>query len=407
MEVYILDGLLRRDSVFDIFESLIWTERFTAIGDFELVISSTPTNRSRFTPGTMIAQNESVRVMTIETVEDTTDDDGRKLLKIKGRSIESVLDDRVALGSAGPYNFTDIWYMGDTPDNLMRMMVGYVVSQGEVHPSDPIPFLDPNFTHTLFPADTIPSPSFEIIWEQKPMSLYNAIKGLADSYDLGFRLYRDPNVASKLYFNVYAGSDRTNMQTDLPPVVFSEELENLRNTKTLSSIEKVKNVAYVFHWLDEPILTEESTYIFSDYQIVYAPGANPDTEGFDRKAIYVEVSTIPEEVTDIPAYLDQVGLEELAKARPFSLLDGEIAQQSVYKYGVDYNLGDLVTMQNADGVMSEMRVTEQIFVHDREGERSYPTLVNLKFVAPGSWISWNYNKTWADMGATEYWNNQP
>jgi hypothetical protein len=64
-------------------------------------------------------------------------------------------------------------------------------------------------------------------------------------------------------------------------------------------------------------------------------------------------------------------------------------------------------MRNTDGVINNMRITEQIFVSDREGERSYPTLMLNVFITTGSWLSWLNNKVWSDMGLTEYWDNQP
>lgn len=400
MEVYILDSLLRRDTVVDIFESMIWTERWKDIGDFELLIVSTPTNRIRFKAGTQITTNLSKRVMTAETVEDVIDTDGRAILKVKGRSLETLLEDRVALGTAGAGNFVTPWYIQDTPDNVMRQMFSYICIMGEVHPSDVIPFIADSPLTTLYPADNIPTPAFEIMHEQPMTSLYDAMKNVADIYDLGFRLYRDP-AGSKLYFNVYSGSDRTNLQSIIPAVVFSSEFENLQNVRTLTTIEKTKNVAYVFY-----TQVVDGYPQIMNYQIVYADGADPNTAGFERRALPIEVTSLPEGTVDIDAYLVRKGKDELAKARPSSLLDGEVSQHSTYKYEVHYFLGDLVTMQNRDGVANSMRVTEQIFVHDADGERSYPTLITQQFIDPGSWLSWKYNKVWADMGATEFWNTQ-
>ena len=45
MEMYILDSLWRREAVIDVFKSFIWTERYAAWGDFELIIPSTAQNR--------------------------------------------------------------------------------------------------------------------------------------------------------------------------------------------------------------------------------------------------------------------------------------------------------------------------------------------------------------------------
>lgn len=181
----------------------------------------------------------------------------------------------------------------------------------------------------------------------------------------------------------------------------------MQNVKRLETVEKTKNVAYVFFTreIDGPVEGEKIEEIF--YEAVYAENIDPtNLAGFDRKILYVDVSSLPEEVTDIPAYLIRQGKDELAKARGFSVLDGEIGQYTEFQYRVHYNLGDLVTMQNTDGAANDMRVTEQIFVHDAEGERSYPTLLIHQFIDPDSWAAWDYNRTWSEFGDTEFWNTQ-
>jgi hypothetical protein len=420
MEVYILDSLLRRDTVVDVFETVIWTERYREIDDFELVVQTTPVNRMRFIAGTKLAVNTSDRVMTVETVENDIDADGKVVLKIKGRGLEAIFEDRIILGQTTPYNFIPGYLTSGTPIEVMMDFFNRCCVNGDIHPNDVLPFYVPDTS--LYPADTIAAPTDAIIVEQKPADLYTALKDLADVYDLGFRLYRDPHTRN-LYFNIYTGSDRSVLQTGLTPVVFSPQLENLQNIRELETIQKAKNVAYVFYQHKvtipgdpgdpaavPPVPATPSTETTETiYEIVYADNMDPSAAGFERHSMYVEVSSIPDDVTpdQIPDYLIRQGKDALAKARPSSLLDGEISQYTQYRYKVNYFLGDLVTMQNADGVANTMRVTEHISVHDNNGERSYPTLVVNQFIDPGAWINWGYNTVWADMGATEYWNTQP
>lgn len=397
MELYILDKLLKRTAVVDLFESLIWTERRTAFGDFDLRIISTPETRGQFVTDVKLATNTSTRVMTVETVEDTTDEEGRQILKVKGRSLEAMLEDRALVIPMEPGIALE-----DYPAEIMRWIFDTYCGDRPDNP-DRIPFVT---TGNLYPPDNLPEPD-PVVWESEPKSVYDALKELADLYDLGFRITRDYDT-SKLYFNVYAGSDRTNLQSVLPAVIFSPDLENMKSTTELTTIEKSKNVAYV-----------NST---QGFEIVLADGLDPDTEGFERRVLLVKADDLPDTEEDdgaggtisvpptpeeISAHLIAVGKAELKKTRPWSVFDGELVSQNSYKYDVDYMLGDLVTIQKADGTMSSMRITEQIFVHDREGERSYPTLAVDKFIEPGWWISWQYNKFWVDFGPTEYWADQP
>jgi hypothetical protein len=179
----------------------------------------------------------------------------------------------------------------------------------------------------------------------------------------------------------------------LPAVIFTPELDNLQSTTELTSISLLKNVAYVF----SPAGFEE----------VYALDVDPESVGFERRVLAVNASDITEDNPDVSAALIQRGTEELAKCRTLQAFDGEISQFSQYKYQRDYYLGDLVEQRDGDGNSNYMRVTEQIFVSDGEGERSYPTLEVNQFITTGSWLSWTGDKKWVDYGETEFWEDQP
>lgn len=382
MEVYILDNLLRRIDVFDRFESLIWTERWQEIGDFELDIKSTLETRGRFTTGTRIAINDSYRVMTVETVEDNVDGDGKEILHVKGRSLESLLEDRAAANALS--DDPDFNIAAAPPAIIARSLFDYICGTGFLSLDDKIPFL---VEGTIFPESTIPESDTPITWKHEPDSLYNMIRKICGLYDLGFRLVRNFDT-SQLYFDIYTGNDRTTLQDGLPPVIFSVNLDNLQNTTEFSSIQKSKNVAYVFS--DAGAL------------VVYGDGVSPDVEGFDRRVIAVNASVEVDD-PDANTIMTQAGKEALMNNRASALFDGELNEYSDYKYGVDYDVGDLVEMRNKDGIISYKRVTEQIFVSDKTGERSYPTLSLDMFAGLNTWISMIKDPTvWEDM-TVETW----
>lgn len=392
MEVYILDSLLRREQVVDDFESLIWTERYSAYGDFELKIHSNLQNRKRFVEGVRLAINASYRVMTVRTVENNTDTSGQEILTVKGSSLEQILEDRLAMTTViPPPDKEPVWMLTGTPAAIARKMFEDICVTGTLSIRDKIPFVQPG---SIFPPDNIVEPPFSITLEQSPDTLYSAIKSLCDMYDLGFRLIRNFDT-SKLYFNIYSGSTRTSAQTTLPAVVFSADMDNLQNTTSLSTSVGAKNVAYVI----SP----------AGRKFVYPEGVDPDVEGFERRLLLVEASDITTEkdgatrtATEIDQLLTQKGKEELSKYRTYFAFDGEIDPNSNYRYGVHYNLGDMVEVRNKDGEVSNMRVTEQIFVADLESERSYPTLTLSQYINPGTWLAWDYNQVWADLGS-EAW----
>lgn len=390
MEVYTLDSLYRREQVVDKFLSLIWTERFSSYGDFELNLYSTLQNRNLFKEGVRLAINESYRVMTVETIEDTFDTEGRLILKVKGRSLEAILDSRLARGTMASLTTTPTWILTGTPVAIATQMFHDICVTGILDVGDKIPFINEG---SIFPADTIAPPSDVITYTVDPKTLYTAEKDLCDQYVLGFRLVRNFDT-SQLYFDIYTGSDRTTHQTVLPAVLFSPALDNLQNTTELSSSATYKNVAYVI------------TPVGSS--IVYALGVETDIDGFDRQVLVVQADDITDADPVIAlAQMQQRGIEELAKNRPLISFDGELNQNSQYKYGRDYNLGDLVEFRNIDGVENNMQVTEHIFVSDEQGDHSYPTLTVIQFINLGSWLAEPAAEVWADLGSTDYWATRP
>jgi hypothetical protein len=399
MELYSLNANLQREEVYDVFDSLIWTERFQKEGDFELNVVSNTKNNTAFAAGTMLALNESKRVMVSETMEDSLTSDGEKSLKITGRSIEKCLYDRVARGTMGSLTAESKWKLTGTPGAIMRKIFHDICVTGILAPDvvgppfvpspDKIPFV---VEGNLLPSGTIAETTTSLNLELEPMSVGDALSQLAEQYDLGYRLLRGDDT-SQLWFDVYTGSDRTTGQSFLPAVIFSPDLGNLQDTKALTSNAIYKNVAYVF----SPVGSK----------VVYPDGVDPAVSGFERRILIVTA----DDITDAATADEQMrlrGLAELAKNRQVSAFDGQITEFSDYKYGVDYQLGDLIEVRNTDGSTNKMRITEQIFVSDKEGDRSYPTLALNQFITPGSWLGWDSNQKWADLDASmATWADQP
>lgn len=393
MELYTLDPLYRRQDVIDVWKSLIWTERYKDLGDFQLDIVSTNRSRSLLKAGTYLAMSNSFYVMKITSVEDDDTSDGERLLTVKGTSFETILDTRVAAAALTDTTTTPKWTITDTPTAIMRKIFHDICVTGTLSAQDVLPFV---VEGTFMPPNTVAEPIDPVTVDIEPMSVLSAIKQIADVWNIGFRLLRHYDT-SQIYWDVYTGSDRTSSQTAIPAVIFAPELDNLQNTKELTDINGTANCAYVF----SP----------AGFVTVYAIGVDEDIAGFERQVLMVNATDVTTDAypdpDDVTAILTQKGMEALSQAQPYQAFDGEISQTSEYLYGRDYHLGDIVEQRNSDGVANNMRVTEQIFVSDENGERSYPTLTLNTFITTGSWLSWLPTKFWEDMGPDEFWENQP
>jgi hypothetical protein len=389
-EVYILDSLLRKVDVVDDYTSLIWTERFDTAGDFELRMASTPRNRQRLVEGVRLAMNKSYRIMTIERIEDTTDEEGNEVVVYTGPSLEMLMDGRVARSALSNLTTNPKWTITDKPAVIARKIFHDICVTGVLSSSDIIPMIHEG--STVFPTDTIPEPADTITYEMDPMTVYSAEIQLLPLYNMGFRLCRFSE-SSGLWFDVYMGCDRTTGQTTLPPVIFSEVFENLTNTKEVRSIENYKNVAYVLSPAGDAV--------------VYPPDIDPATiTGLNRRVLVVVADDIDDASPSVSLpRLIQRGHEALAQQRQFAGFDGEISQYSQYQYQRDYWLGDLVEVRNKSGSTDVMRVTEHIFASDEQGERSYPTLLIEKFITPGTWADWDPTEHWSEVDPALEWQH--
>lgn len=413
MDLYTMNENFIANSVVDEFVSVIWTERYSSAGDVQLVTAATPELREKLAEGTFLGLRGSKEVMQIKTqsVEDNT-------MTVVGVSLLGFLDERMAWFKNTAYSSGT-----DTPDKKIQdfvvtgkvgQVVADVVEDMVISPSslggtfataDLSWALDAIEHLELGPVDTSGDDERVTITVGP---LYSSIQQVAAQEGLGISLYLDFSSVDSGYvlkFKTYRGQNRTTSLsnaenaneydvTDPPASVSSgaqlvrlvPDMDSLSDVKELHSIEYYKNVAYVFY---QGIVTTH-----------YEDPANIP-EGFKRRVLLVtaEGEPVGRKVSYLkPYYRDRmlggeryatytvVGAEEIAKFRAqqakdalanhnyIRAVDGQTSPHNDYKYGVHYELGDLIELQGLTGTLSKARVTEYIRSQDRTGEREYPTI---------------------------------
>ena len=147
MEIYILDDLLREIDVVDEYQydSFIWTERYSARGDFQIVARSTPSMKNRFVKDTLFVIRDSKRIMRVNTVTETIDEEKGAQLTIKGFELVDILRQRVSTVKEVDGNLRAVVYWnGWKPIELINDMVwrACVDPTWMLSPGDAIPFLN-------------------------------------------------------------------------------------------------------------------------------------------------------------------------------------------------------------------------------------------------------------------------
>ena len=397
MDIYILDRQFRRVDVLDDYISMVWGERMIPHHDVKIQMPYAQSALDRLKAGTYLSIQPSRIVMEVETVSVKTDDDER-IVEILGRGVEKIFDDRI-----GSYGMTSKYdqISGDeitpkifgTPAACMR---SFVIDMLDNNPNDDFPGMTYAIPFNTEPSGSIPADTqYTISFEIGPLT--EVLNGIAEAFLHGWRLLLDP-ATNTLFFDVYVGDDRTTRQTTFPPVVFSDEFGNLASMNFLQSTKLYKNVAYV--------------YSKKERMVVLPEGVTEEPTGYDRRVLFVEADDVdPEGLTaqEFNDILVQRGRKLLAQHIPVIMMEGEANIHSGYQYNVDYALGDRVEFRDSVGNRSIMVVTEQVFVVDAEGTKSYPTLSYYGLSTAGTWDAYNPTQYWLDVpdDAEHEWEDLP
>lgn len=371
MEIYVLNREFQSIHVFDTFESLIWTERYNEYGDFEIYTPMTNDILTYMKEDYYLYLATSKYLMIIEEIEITSDAENGGHITIKGRSLESVLERRVT------------WYTFNTQGTLGRT-VNLLIDQNFGHLADPErQFSRPSLSVATQMDPDISATKLDRQWTGDVV--YDILKEICDEFDYGFRIEFIPvggGPLSRFSLIIYKGTDRSYDQIENPYVVFSHKFDNLIDSTYYHTKRDLKTVALVEGEEKEVTGSDGVVRKIRKRQIVnYPKGA---TERLDRREMYVDARDIQSEVNDtvIPEedynkLLQSRGKEKLNGYTETTEFEGAAETLRLYKYGVDFELGDIVQIENEYGIKSKSRIVEVIRTQDLTGLTIYPTFKSI------------------------------
>ena len=210
--VYKLDDNGTFDSIGEInkYTSLMWPDKYNGYTTFELNAPVTPENRNLIKEGNIIwcgGDNACV----IEIIQSDTNENGQKVYKAKGRTLEVLLTTRI------------IWGTYNCVSKHSSTAMYEIVDKNCVNPSDSyrkIPFLECAEDEQLGKVNSFQKTGGEV---------YDAVEGIATDAELGFSVLFRPR-EKKLIFKVIQGVDRTvlPLSGDVSNlVIFSTVLEDI------------------------------------------------------------------------------------------------------------------------------------------------------------------------------------
>lgn len=354
MDIYILDKDFEVVDVLDSFESLIWTDRYSTYGDFELYTSANVNTIQMLEIGRYLQIESSKHTMIVENMQITTDVESGNHLTVTGRSIESLLTRRIT------YDTVDL-------DGYVEGQIQKLLNTNVISPTDSNRKIE-NFIFQTSNDESIARMKVDMQFTGD--SVYDIISTICDSLGIGFKLIVEDD---KMIFSLYNGQDRSYDQDDNPYVIFSPEFDNIINSDFNLQTAEYSNVAFV---------AGEGE---GSNRVKVTVGAT-DISGIDRRELYVDArdlsSTNGSETLTASQYLNKLisrGNEKLNEAKIQETFEGQNETTILYKYDEDFFMGDIVQIENEFGMEARVRVVEFIRSEGTDsGSETYPTFKKVE-----------------------------
>ena len=373
MELFTLDRRFLRQDTIDTFHSAIWTERYYGDGEAELVVPATTEFIQMLKEGTFLREKDSNEVIIIEKLE--IDKEGK--LKVTGESLLKFLNNRFIRVS--PLHQDRYWAITGGPGWALWAIVYYMCVEGSPYLNGQAPTGIPNPQALAIPNLWLSTydESLPVVNIAVPYApIFDALYQIATTYQLGMSLYLESATEERyqLRFRNYRGLNRTSAQTVNAQVRFSPSMDSLTDVEELRSIESFKTQVHSFAPSNPDDLATTAGLAQYISGVSYT--------GFDLRAMQVfaediTTDTINGDANLLLSILNQRAHDALTKNSFVKVVDGEIVPTAQFKYGRDYNLGDIVELQGNSGIVQNARVTEYIRTQDDTGERAYPTVAIL------------------------------
>lgn len=347
------------------YDSLIWTERFIGIGDFQLVTGAVDDYKELLPEGTVLTLRESTVPMIVEEhYIERKKNEGAKLF-IKGREYTSILDRRISVQAVSSA-LAEWKVVAKMPSDVAHYIITKICVEGindaaDIFPSSVVQFNTPaDYMNTTGPNREFVVPRGKLLnvvldflkaeSEADPDTSPPSPEVVAH----GIRAVRPSRTGTAITIQIYTGQDRTEQ------VRFDATRDQLDDGSYLFSKKGLANAAYVLG----------PTSAFKLHKGDEVPS------GLDRRVTLVDATTSGITAADA---IKNEGIDALNKANETAKFDGALNPElSLYTYGVDYKLGDIVMMAGDYGLNTRSRVTEYIRSDDNQGSKSYPTLVSIE-----------------------------
>lgn len=351
--------------IIDTAKSIIWVTEYYGAGTLEIYAPYSEKTKDLLQIGYYVTRPDELNAAIIEAVEYTDSPQDGMMIIARGRMAKSILDRRLAYRLNGN-TIKPVRMSGNLANAVQNVVKAHAGSTASAERTLGVVRGSNGGITKVISADT------QLGEESSRQSSYKNLLTFTDAvlqeYYCG-ALIRI-NDSQQLVYDCFEGKDRNVGNTaGNTPIVFSQDFENLLTTDYSVDTTAQKNFALIGGE------GEGLARFFTTYQ----QGA---PTGFDRREVFVDASSIPRkyqeegsteeheytvaEYTTMLVGQAQTSLKELVTTETFT---GDInLTYSPYKYGVDFWLGDVVTIQdNRLGLFSNVRILKATEAQDDNG----------------------------------------
>ena len=360
MDIYVLNGLNGIIGMLETYESCIWTTQSMGCGNFEIITQATVTHIDLLKQGRLLVREGDFsgdtykNVMIIESVKVEFDSERGWILTVGGRGLKSLVDRRIVwdqINSDDYQTVADLAYLA-----VIRNVSRTAEPEGDVRRIEGFKALMPS-SSLADEADIQLFGENIAEWLEQMCMVYG--------YTWDVTIKKIESFGPYYVWELWKGTDRSTEQDENPPVVFSQEFDNLLSATYTSDRTRFRNAALIG---GEGEGTSQITVSIGDAKY-----------NLGRREIYIDgagVSSNEETISEAKykRMLQSYGRTELWGYTIENTFEGQVEANGTYILGDDYFLGDRVTVDTGLGITAHPIITEII---DSISEDGRTTILNF------------------------------
>lgn len=329
--------------IIDTAKSVIWETVYYGVGTFEIYVEATEKNIELLSVENLVTRPNDVNCGIISKIKITDNEQDGTMIVASGSFAKIILDRRIIYKFIKTYSITPTTLRGNVANAVWT-----VINNNCVNSSNGAR----NFSK--FARGAINNLPQTIVDENgnaadKQVTYTNLLTftdSLLQEYKIGAYVWLDPLTLDFLYV-MYQGAERfVNNRAGNKPLIFGNQFDNLTSSSFSKDNSELRTTA---------IIGGEG-----EGADRFVARTNDNVTGFDRRELFVDSSsiskTVKDETTDDETVLPDSEYEALliqegrAKITENKVVEGFSCEvdltNSKLKYLTDYNIGDLVTIED-------------------------------------------------------------